>query len=512
MSNIYPKSTLKAKTKKDDSSTSNLRDPNIIFPQKGRGIESKDILGSSVAKSKTNPVMLRSFNKDISEAMSKKENLVSKKDVKISQQPKSLAIPVAPPVKSIKPIPTAPLPEKDVLKKEEVSSKKIAEPQPQLLNKNSKKESPCIDNIKPIESVNEKLKERKKFLLEIFPKPPQVSQKTESGIRRGAALPRKKNIVVDEKIKKKQKLHNDFDRMVHGEYDSNEDNLQINKLSKKRFSTKLVANVQMSDDDFKKLIEEIRNIETEEKELQSKLQELAKQEIAITKEENEAEAEKNLTKKKLDDILLQENETESVIYSLEKQAKETKKIEKLHDIETKRWGQEEKRAQLEKNKWSLHETYDKLLTSLKEKREKIEEIRKSKDTLNKRQDPLVEEKNQKKIKILLGEIGREKEGIENVQMSILEEKKNLDKTLSLLLENKQKVIEEGRLAEENEKKVDTISDKRIFEEKRQNIEIRRRSIEQQRWEVEQKLKDILERLKKTNDQYNLITEKEKEVK
>ena len=509
MSNIYPKSILKTKIEKDDSSDSSLRDPNIIFPQSGN---SQKTLSSVTKEETATPVMLRSFNKDISDALEKKKNPPYVKKTEPQKSVKKSTVPVAPPVKKVndsvtvnldkksktKSIPNAPLPGKVVLKKENVSTKKT-----------TVKKSLHVDNIKPIESVNEKLKEREDFLLEIFPKPPQVSQKEESEVKKSIKTSRKKNIVVDEKIKKKQELHNDFDRMIYGEYVDDKNSLDTDKELVK--TEESVVSVHMSDDNLKKLLAEINDIKKEEKELQINLQELARKEITLTKEENELESEKNLVKKELDNVLEQENEIESIIHGLEKQANETKNVEKLHGIETKRWEQEEKRAQAEKNKWGLHERYDKLETSLKEKKGEIEKIRKDKNIIIKKQDPLFEKKRQKRIEIRLGEIEREKKGIENTQLSILEEKKNIDKTLSLLVENRKKVIEEERIAEENEKKVETVSDKRIFEEKRQNIEIRRRSIEQQRWEVEQKLKDILKRLTKANDQYNLVMKNEREV-
>ncbi|MCK5592083.1 MAG: hypothetical protein KAI72_09025, partial [Candidatus Pacebacteria bacterium] len=135
MSNIYPKSILKTKIEKDDSSDSSLRDPNIIFPQSGN---SQKTLSSVTKEETATPVMLRSFNKDISDALEKKKNPPYVKKTEPQKSVKKPDVPAAPPVKKpddsvtvnfdekskIKSIPNAPFPENVVLEKKETSSSK----------------------------------------------------------------------------------------------------------------------------------------------------------------------------------------------------------------------------------------------------------------------------------------------------------------------------------------------------------------------------------------------------
>ena len=343
-------------------------------------------------------------------------------------------------------------------------------------------------------------------------------------------MSQQKSDIADQDIRKNQKLHDDFDRMIHGEHNSGQDISQVKKISEtttkktlpqqekkpekeiKPALSKAVINIHISADELKKLKEEIFNISAEEKELQSKLQDLTKEEITLTGEENREEAEKNLARKQLDDILQQEKEIESMICEIEQQEKEAKGADERHNIETKRWAQEEKRVQIEKNKWDIGEKYEKLTASLKEKKVKLEQNRYSKDELGKKIIVLLKNKKGKETRVHLGEMERKKEEIENIQMTLLEEKKNFDKTLALLKENKQKVIEERVVAEENEKRVESMSEKRIFEEKRQNMEIRQRSIEQQRWEAEQKLEQVIKKIKNTNEQYKVTTSMEEEIR
>ena len=157
MDNTDTKTNSETKTQKDDLPTNNLRDPNIILPQSRRNIKPASTSGPIDMQKKTDPVMLRSFNKDISEAMAKKKSLVSVKDAKIPKVPKTPKIspphtpkvPTAPasflkkpvgstgPNKGVstvqktadeiktKPIPPAPVPESVAVKKEEVHANKI---------------------------------------------------------------------------------------------------------------------------------------------------------------------------------------------------------------------------------------------------------------------------------------------------------------------------------------------------------------------------------------------------
>ena len=550
MDNTNTKTNSETKTQKDNLTVNNLRDPNIILPQSRRSMKPVGTSGPLDMQTKTDPVMLRSFNKDISEAMAKKKSSVSIKDVKIpkapkdqerSQPPTPPKAPSAPTISFLKkpvgstdpkkvlapqktadeikiktkPIPSAPTPESVVVKKEEVHIPQTPKTPEAKLQFNNKKQGKG---------------EREDFLSEIFPKPPQITQTGEQKFIKKVALSQQKRGVTDQDVQKNQKLRDDFDRMIHGEHDNNQSVSQVEKISEttvkktlpqqeeeiekeiKPALSKAVINIHISANDLKKLKEEILNIETEEKELQSKSQDVTKEEITLTEEENKEEAEKNLARKQLDDVLQQEKEIESMIREIEQQEKEARGADERHNIETKRWAQEEKRVQIEKNKWDIGEKYEKLTTSLREKKVKLEQIKSSKDNIGKKIITLLKKKKGKETEVHLGEMERKKEEIENIQMTLLEEKKGFDKTLALLKENKQKVIEERIIAEENEKRVEAMSEKRIFEEKRQNMEIRQRSIEQQRWEAEQKLEQIIKKIKNTNEQYKVTTSMEEEIR
>jgi len=632
MSNPEPITNFKTKIQKNDSSASNLRDPNIIFPTSRKEADStiSEIINS---QTKTSPVMLRSFNKDLSESMDKKKDSVSisAKDRNINQ----IHVPTKAEIASLKTSlntggkglfssstasPTASPKIPDIPKMGEVIKKdinlipKVSNPKiestdifpkvpdiPKVVNSIEKsdnfipkpvnsentslkpsnlKESgfsssqfapqkisdipkmidinkggnnliPNIPNPKtegfgfkgdvskavgiireivPIEKVILPKKEtesfKKDFSSEIFPRPPQSAYTKQQEFVKKDTLKQPAGVVVEDTAKK-QKLWDEFDQMIHGEDDDSESSQPetntVTDVSTPDFDLDKKNNnegnlilpkgnndIHVSADDLKKFKEEILSSVEKEKELQLKLQSVAKQEIDLTEEENKEESEKIKIKQQLNDILEQESKIESFIHSFEEQERQTTNLEKLHSLEQERWSQEEKRTQIEKSKWALNEEYEKILASLKEKNIKLEQLKNSKDSLNKEISVLLEEKKQKESKIRLGEIEQERIEIENTQMVFLEEKKSIDKTIDLLKDNRQKVLEEKQVAEENEQKAETLSEKRIFEEKRQNIEIRQRSIEQQTWEAKQKLEKVMEDLKKTNECYNVAISKEEE--
>ena len=326
MDNTDTKINSETKTQKDNLSANNLRDPNIILPQSRRNMKPVKAPGPINMQAKTDPVMLRSFNKDISEAMAKKKSSVSIKDVKIPKVPEAPKTfsPIKTPTASddslrepalstdpekaymvqktagknkikTKPIPSAPIPESVAVKKEGVRTNKIV--------------AAKLDD--------KSLKKEENFSSEIFPKPPQFSQTGEQKFIKKVALSQQKSDIADQDIRKDQKLCDDFDRMIHGEYDNNQEISQVKQtkeLSKitikkipsqqeekikkevKPVLSKAVINIHISTDDLKKLKEDILDINAEEKELGSKLQDLTKEEITLTEEENREEADKNLAR------------------------------------------------------------------------------------------------------------------------------------------------------------------------------------------------------------------------
>jgi len=585
MSNLEPITNFKTKKQKDNSSTSDLRDPNIIFPTSRKESDFTTVSEIIDNQKKISPIMLRSFNKDLSEAMDKKKDSVSisakerktnqisvatkaeidslksslnsgkegaflsslssspkifgtpkieeaiNKKAKDSIPPKVLDLKVESPI-AFRKAPEAP--RVTALEKGNAPIPKIPPTAPQ--NVAFKGDIPkAIDAIKEIvhtEKIILPKKEVKDFSSEIFPRPPQLKNPKQQEPVKKAILQEPVNEVMED-AEKKQKLRDVFDCMIFGGDEGGEfsqpkpqpktntvtnvsnPNSDIEKKNNDEDNLILPKEnnyIHISGDDLKKLKEDILSAVAKEKELQSKIQALSKQEIDLTEEENKAESEKIKIKEQLDDVLEQERKIESSIHSFEEQEKGTTDLEKLHNIEKERWSQEEKRTQIEKNKWNLNEKYEKILTLLKEKNNKLEQIKNFKDTFNREAFSLMEEKKQKETKICLGEIEQERIEIEKTQMDFLEEKKNIDKTLDLLKNNRQKVLEEKQIAEENEQKAEALSEKRIFEEKRQNIEIRQRSIEQQTWEAKQKLEKIMEDLKKTNESYKVVISKETEVR
>jgi len=216
MDNVAVKKISTDKDQSSDQPIERLRDPNMILPQSQTQNNAKktvDSLNPLEIQMKSDPVILRSFNKDLSEAMLKKKESVSIKDIKSPQVPEiskisqSSKIPTAskisflkkPPLpdetlsiqkqkdkknklKPSKSIPTAPTPNVSgnvvsgvVTKKEEEEEEK--------LEKSAVTIGSGVVNPADAESYGVVKEEKKEnFSLEIFPKPPQVLQSSKKDL------------------------------------------------------------------------------------------------------------------------------------------------------------------------------------------------------------------------------------------------------------------------------------------------------------------------------------------
>lgn len=470
-----------------------IRDPSVILPQSKNTPKLTAITKPIEMQAKTDPVMLRSFNKDISEATVKKRKVAPAKASTMPMPPK-------------RPIATSPIPvpKSATVKKEEVT----------------------LDKVTP-KTIDKRFERKGNLSSEIFPKPPQAQSTKTKVLKKGhtrLAVPLdQKGNTADQNIVDTQNLYADFDKMIYGEYvDRSSDQTgkpkaqptqqQAHNIKKPIQSTaQKEIEIHISASDLEKIKQEISSMKTVEKELEAELSDLTKQDIILTEQTGRQKDEKAQIKDRLDDILQQEIRIESVIRDIEQEEQAAGSAEDRHNIETRRWNQEERRVQIEKNKWNTGEKYEKLESVLKENEQKLEQVKFLKDAANKKIVVLLKEQKQRETKMHLGEIEQRQKETEDTQMSLLEEKKSIDKTLDLLEENKQKIIKERKSVEESEVKVESISEKRVFEEKRQNMEIRQRSMEQQRWDAEQKLEQIMEKIKKTNIEYKVATETRREI-
>jgi len=446
-----------------NTDTNKSKNSNMILPR-ATGVVPQPSVGVPIEmKAKVDPVMLRSFNKDLSLAMEQKQKqeLVTHKDeVKTSQAP--VSIPVAPTKNQEVAVAKSPVPSKP----------KLPTDRPIHKEKTTKSTN---------KSTDELLKE-KGLLLEISPRPLITAQSLKTS-----------GDTTDEK----EKLRTDFDNMILGGY--NEEQKKTGDLS------------SSSRNILTKIKEEITNLLAVEETQQSELSNITKQETFLATEKTQQENQKVQVRNQLDDVLRQESNVEELISAIEKETQGAISAEERHNIEKKRWEQEEKRARIEKNKWTINAEYEKILDELEEKEQKLKQINNKKEEINTNLILLSKAKKEKEVQIQLEEVEQQKREIEDTQIEFLDKKKEIDHTLALLEENKQKVVTERRVAEEDEANADSLSEKRVFEEKRQNTEIRQRSIEQQRWDAEQMLQQIMGKITEANLRYKAIEDKEEKI-
>lgn len=270
--------------------------------------------------------------------------------------------------------------------------------------------------------------------------------------------------------------------------------------------------IHISAEQLDTLKTDVVRIESEIKTFNAQQESISTKKRRVSGEKKEFEDQKTEAKRRLEKLTEKESVIAKNIKEIEIKESGAETSDKRHDIEQKRWAQEDKRATVEKEKWEVGEMYEKTELSIKEKDEALSRAEASLQEIVRRIEILTEEKKEKKFKIHLGEIETKKQEVEDIQVVLLEEKRRLDYLRSILEEEEKDLIKEKQEKEKRVEAAEALSERRVFEESRQEIEKRQRVAEQKRWEAEKMLGKVQEKICMSNEHYDTLLKVETEVR
>ena len=309
--------------------------------------------------------------------------------------------------------------------------------------------------------------------------------------------------VVVAPIQKQEKSHLPSIAEIHQE---------IKSIQEKATVEKSKIELYITAEDLKSLKSEVVRMDAEIKTFSAQLQSAIGKRAKILEEKASVQSEFTKIQEVLDIVERKEEEIKNNIRVLENEEGAAITADERHAIEEKRWKEEDNRAGIEKKKWEVNVLREKNAETIEVKEEDLARTEQSIEEFNKRITTLIKHRDEKKVKIRLGDIEAKKKEIEDIQVSLLEEKRRLSQLLTSLENKEEDLLKKRKLTEDlKEHPKVNIAESRAYEMSRHEIEKHLRETEQKRWETEKALEKISEKIKKSNEHYETVLKIKNEV-
>lgn len=309
--------------------------------------------------------------------------------------------------------------------------------------------------------------------------------------------------VVAAPIQKQERSHLPSIAEIHQE---------IKSIQEKATVQKSKIEIYITAEDLKTLKDEVVRMDAEIKTFSAQLQSALGKRTKILEEKNAVQDEFRKIQEVLSIVERKEEEIKNIIRALENEEEAATTADQRHEIEEKRWKEEDNRAGIEKKKWEVNVLYEKNNETIRDKKADLARTEQSIEEFNKRITALIKQRDEKKIKIRLGDIEAKKKEIEDIQVSLLEEKHRLNVLLTSLEKKEEDLLKKRKLAEDlKNKQQGNIAESRAYEMSRHEIEKHLREAEQKRWESEKALEKIAEKIAKSNEHYDTVMKIKDEV-
>ncbi len=445
------------------------------------------------------------------------------------------------------------IPKKEIIFSKSTATGEVSEVKQDWVEKEKEEEIPKAEIVMP-KSTSQKLPDKKVKELSFYTNTARSSLGTIS-----IAEDKTKDEVLEKKQKDGlQKTHDIFDAMVSGEHIEKEkpENKKEPVAAKIKQETKkegkqgvqFVTKPPVEKKPEEKPLEKEAKKKIEQKKQEEKPQTPAILEMHVSQEElnifksdivridseikaflaqrestlakkDQAEKEKvslkakiDATKDRISEKQRREKEITERIHQIEKKETQTENKDERHVNEKERWKQEDMRADIAQERLDIEESYEKIIASIREKEDEFVRAEESFKELEHQVKARIKEKEEKKLKVKLGEIESKKKEIEDIQVALLEEKRRLDRLHEDFESRGEQYSKDNELVEKEKSKATELADRKILEEKIVSIQKERRKVEQKRWEAEKSLEIVLEKIAKSNGHYTTISKLEQDVR
>jgi hypothetical protein len=287
---------------------------------------------------------------------------------------------------------------------------------------------------------------------------------------------------------------------------------EIQSIQEKTVVPRSKIEIYVTAEDLKTLKSEVMRMDAEIKTFSAQLQSAIGKRTKVLEEKNTVQDESRKIQEVLSIVERKEEEIKNNIRVLENEEETATTADERHEVEEKRWKEEDGRAGIEKKKWEVNVLREKNVETIKDKTAELSRTEQSIEEFNKRITALVKQRDEKKIKIRLGDVEAKKKEIEDIQVSLLEEKRRLSQLLATLEIKEEDLLKKRKLADDLKKKQNgNIAEVRAYEMSRHEIEKHLREAEQKRWESEKALEKISEKIERSNEHYNTVMKIRDEV-